>query len=312
MRIIRSGDVGDDVRDVQTRLVGLGHRIDLAEADGHFGRTTDHAVRAFQSSRGLLVDGKVGPDTWGRLVEAGWRLGDRTLYLKSPNLRGDDVLDLQHRLNELGFEVGKEDGIFGRRTQTAVVDFQRNVGEGADGIVGLGTVRALERVKPTVPGPSRSQVREAEALREGGAAPTGAVVAVDAEPALAAAIATALGRGGSRPEVVVGETPSERAVAANEARAAAYVAVAPGEDPTRAVVFHWGTPTTHSPAGRLLAEGVAEELAAEGVAGVVVEPLAIATLRETRMPAIVVDVPRATAAAMAAAVARGVARFLGA
>ena len=142
---------------------GLGHRIDADEADGHFGDTTDRAVRAFQTSRGLLVDGKVGPDTWGRLVEAGWRLGDRTLYLKSPNLRGDDVLDLQHRLNELGFEVGKEDGIFGRRTQTAVVDFQRNVGEGADGIVGLGTVRALERVKPTVPGPSRSQVREAEA-----------------------------------------------------------------------------------------------------------------------------------------------------
>ena len=110
--------------------------------DGHFGEFTDRAVRAFQTSRGLLVDGKVGPDTWGRLVEAGWRLGDRTLYLRSPNLRGDDVLDLQHRLNELGFEVGKEDGIFGRRTQAAVVDFQRNVGEGADGIVGLEIGRA--------------------------------------------------------------------------------------------------------------------------------------------------------------------------
>lgn len=296
MRIIRSGDAGDDVRDVQTRLVGLGHRIDVGELTGSFGDTTDRAVRDFQASRGLLVDGRVGPDTWGRLVEAGWRLGDRTLYLRSPNLRGDDVQDLQHRLNELGFEVGKEDGIFGRRTHGAVVDFQRNVGEGPDGIVGLGTVKALERVKPTVPGPSRSQVREEERVLTGAPGAAGGVVAVDAEPAVAAAIATALGGGRIVPEVVVGATASERATAANEAHAAAYVAVAPQEDPRRAVVFHWGTPTNHSPAGRQLAGLVVEELAGEGVTGVVVEPLAAATLRETRMPAIV---------------ARGVARFLG-
>ena len=30
----------------------------------------------------------MGPDTWGQLVEAGYRLGDRTLYLRSPAFRG--------------------------------------------------------------------------------------------------------------------------------------------------------------------------------------------------------------------------------
>lgn len=33
--------------------------------DGSFGQVTDQATRDFQSAKGLLVDGKVGPKTWG-------------------------------------------------------------------------------------------------------------------------------------------------------------------------------------------------------------------------------------------------------
>jgi len=46
-------------------LVGLGHEI---EVDGIFGAGTEEATRRFQSSRGLTVDGVVGPRTWA----AGW------------------------------------------------------------------------------------------------------------------------------------------------------------------------------------------------------------------------------------------------
>ena len=70
------------------------------------------------------------------LVEAGWRLGDRLLVLAAPQLRGDDIAELQDALNQLGFDCGRPDGIFGPATVRALEDFQRNGGLTPDGICG--------------------------------------------------------------------------------------------------------------------------------------------------------------------------------
>src|SRR5207249_5374799 len=78
---------------------------------------------------------------------------------------GDDVRTLQSSLNLLGFDAGREDGIFGDRTDRALREFQRNVGLPADGIAGATTLEALVRLRPVGPGPGRSTVREREALR---------------------------------------------------------------------------------------------------------------------------------------------------
>lgn len=51
---------GEDVRKVQRRL--------NIPADGIHGRQTDRAVRRFQRDSGLVVDGIVGPATWGELT----------------------------------------------------------------------------------------------------------------------------------------------------------------------------------------------------------------------------------------------------
>lgn len=56
---------------------------------------------------------------------------------------GDDVKQIQQRLIELGYLTGSADGKFGAGTEEAVKAFQRKAGLTADGIVGSGTLSAL-------------------------------------------------------------------------------------------------------------------------------------------------------------------------
>ena len=111
--------------------------------------------------------------TWHALVEASWVLGDRPLQLRRPNLRGDDVAELQRRLGRLGFDPGRVDGILGPDTANALTEFQRNVELTPDGICGPQTVRALERLQGrAATGPAVTVVREVERLSHGAAAPS--------------------------------------------------------------------------------------------------------------------------------------------
>ncbi|MCP5119608.1 MAG: peptidoglycan-binding protein, partial [bacterium] len=57
--------------------------------------------------------------------------------------QGDDVAALQRRLNELGFNAGAADGIFGGGTRAAVEQFQQSRNLRVDGIVGPATAEAL-------------------------------------------------------------------------------------------------------------------------------------------------------------------------
>ena len=95
-------------------------------------------------------------------------LGDRPLRLRRPNLRGDDVAELQRRLGRLGFDPGRVDGILGPDTANALTEFQRNVELTPDGICGPQTVRALERLQGrAATGPAVTVVREVERLSHG-------------------------------------------------------------------------------------------------------------------------------------------------
>jgi N-acetylmuramoyl-L-alanine amidase len=351
VELIRRGRRGESVRDVQHRLLGAGLRVDPEELNGMFGPSTETAVREFQRRRGLVPDGVVGADTWSELVEAGYRIGDRTLYLRSPAFRGDDVRELQRMLNALGFDAGKQDGIFGPRTAHAVREYQQNVGAKVDGIVGLDTVRSLEGMRPTLDGPSRAIVREAETATHMGASLEGSVIAIDpghgsADPgveagglveadvavAVASALSDELTRRGARPLLLraADEDPEigDRARRANAANATACVSIHLGGGelvPSGVVSCYFGTPNTHSPMGMYLAQALRVALSELGLPDGGVKPLAITILRETRMPAVHVELAVASnrdeaarvsdptfPAAAASAIADGLTRFLGA
>lgn len=63
----RRGDSGAKVRQIQETLRAKGF-YKAATIYGLFGEMTEDAVRAFQTSRGLLADGVVGPRTWTVLM----------------------------------------------------------------------------------------------------------------------------------------------------------------------------------------------------------------------------------------------------
>ena len=78
MKPIGLGDVGPEVRDVQSRLEDLGFDCG-GDEPAVYGRATQECVRAFQQQRGLSADGIVGGDTWRAIIEAG-----RTLIADKP------------------------------------------------------------------------------------------------------------------------------------------------------------------------------------------------------------------------------------
>ena len=53
------------VRQIQQALANAG--FDPGPIDGKMGKRTRSAIRTFQSANGLVVDGKVGKQTWGVL-----------------------------------------------------------------------------------------------------------------------------------------------------------------------------------------------------------------------------------------------------
>jgi Putative peptidoglycan binding domain/L,D-transpeptidase catalytic domain len=66
--MLRIGDSGPAVLEVQQRLSGLGFW--LGEIDGHYGQLTRQAVMAFQKAEGLTRDGVAGPRTRQHLPAA--------------------------------------------------------------------------------------------------------------------------------------------------------------------------------------------------------------------------------------------------
>jgi len=294
VRLYHTGDRGEPVRDIQRRLTDLGV---LVVVDGTYGPRTADSVAQFQESRGLPADGIVGPDTWRALVEAGFRLGDRMLYRRSPMMRGDDVSRLQRSLGSLGFDAGKVDGLFGPDTLRAVLDFQRNRGMSEDGIAGREVVDELLLMAKATDKPGREEVRDHAWIDSLPRPITGARIFVDpagVDPpdsestwAVATHLTSEIQLAGARALLSrsVDTAPSERLRAGRANRHDVHVVVSITV-PSDGIegVFYFGTALSTSEAGRTIAVHLGRHLDLRPL------PRAMPLLKETRSPAVVIAV----------------------
>ncbi len=284
---MQRGQRGDAVRDLQRRLIFAGHGASNAEI-GHYCLSTEGAVASFQLSRGLRPSGVCDEVTWVALVEAGWGLGDRLLKLASPNMRGDDISALQAELGRLGFDAGRVDGIFGMRTATGLLEFQRSCGMPGDGVCGPESLRFLTRLgRQSGQGPGVSALREAERLRDLPRIIECRVVIgqFGGLSSLTRAVARAV-RGLGADAVLVDEPDVfAQAEAANRFHAHAYLGFE-GSLRDNSSVFYYAVPAFSSSAGRALAEQVAQRTTRYLVHPPAVEGTRLPVLRETRMPAV--------------------------
>jgi peptidoglycan hydrolase-like protein with peptidoglycan-binding domain len=109
--------------------------------DGLRGAGTKGAVRRFQRSHHLPVDGVAGPRTRRALGRRGAPLlGSRVM---GSGDRGWDVAALQFMLQRRGYSPGSVDGGYGPATAATVARFQAAVGLAADGHAGSSTLRAM-------------------------------------------------------------------------------------------------------------------------------------------------------------------------
>lgn len=308
-RLIREGDRSPEVADVQARLRALG--IELDDEGGTFGPSTKQAVRAFQQRRGILVDGVVGPETWLELVEASWRLGDRVLYLKQPAIRGDDVATLQARLNALGFDAGRDDGIFGKNADGAVRAFQKEYGVQEDGIFGPRSHAALVGLRIERPGVTadlRDELKRVEGsgLRaslivvdpghggiDPGEQPEGRLSESDICWDLGQRLAARLAGAGARVRLSRNEAESpdsaERAQRANSIDADLFLSLHLNTNPEPQAE---GASTYYfraSRAGEALADAIQNELIGLGLRDCRSHGRSYPILRETRMPAVLIE-----------------------
>jgi N-acetylmuramoyl-L-alanine amidase len=325
MRPIRRGDHGPAVVEIRTILSILGL---LGDPDGgaEYDAGTEVAVRAFQQSRGLSVDGKVGDETWRALDAARWRLGQRALYQAvTEPLVGDDVRQLQERLLEMGYDLGRADGVYGGYTARAVAQFQREVGLVPDGSCGPATMNALRRLGRKVVGGRPQLLRETAAFHASGPALVGKQIVVDpghggpddpgvvvpdgplrwTEADLAFDIALRLeGRlaaAGMRVHLTRGPNPAEnmtnrdRAKLANDLGADLLISIHldghSNPDADGVATYHYGTTSgVTSTVGERLAGLVQREIVARtGMRNCQIHSKSWELLRLTRMPAVRVE-----------------------
>ena len=100
-RTLERGDVGEDVKKLQTALKELGYDIGENEIDGIIGPETEKAIKAFQEANGLTDNGMgiVGPKTLDALEKAGIKVEEINGNVNDLHDSCDSLVDVITKTN---------------------------------------------------------------------------------------------------------------------------------------------------------------------------------------------------------------------
>lgn len=135
---IEKGEEGDDVMDLQKRLMELGY-LAIDEPTSYYGNATKYAVELFQRQHELQQDGICGEQTITLLYS-----DDAKPYVMYEGAEGDDIEAFQEQLIELGYlDESQKTGYYGTDTVSAVKKFQHRNYLTEDGKAGEKTLEAI-------------------------------------------------------------------------------------------------------------------------------------------------------------------------
>lgn len=150
--VLRYGDNNSYVTQLQQALHDKGFL--KANPTGYFGSSTEAAVKSFQKSKGLTVDGIAGTATRKALLGSSYTSLTGTTSAAAtaskvegainPGDRGETVKTVQTRLKALGYYTySKITDFYGPITESAVRAFQKANGLSVDGVIGPKTLSKL-------------------------------------------------------------------------------------------------------------------------------------------------------------------------
>ena len=165
---LRKGSSGSTVKILQQLLTNAS--LYDGKINGVFDTKTAEAVKEFQRSSGLLVDGVVGKKTWSAIADGDTQTANQPFdnapftsqaspgesfgqVSIAPVLRvgdkGEQISQLQQQLKDLGYFKSRVTGAYGSVTKAAVIRFQQDKGLRPDGIVDSKTHAALKNTGST-------------------------------------------------------------------------------------------------------------------------------------------------------------------
>lgn len=119
--------------------------FDPKNQNGRFDERTEGMVKEFQRKSGLEPTGRVNTATWNKLKKATLEARSNADPKQMIGERSSAVKEVERKLDKLGFDVGRVDGLYTEQTERAVDRFRRRHDMGDFDGVGTNTLRKIRR-----------------------------------------------------------------------------------------------------------------------------------------------------------------------